>query len=63
MDLEVLRQTIANGESESLELKKSTGDLKAGIQTLCAMLNGTRGCLSTAIDPVLDRILHVNKIV
>ena len=51
MDLEVLRQTIAKGESESLELKKSTGDLKGGMKTICAMLNGTGGRVVYGVTP------------
>lgn len=33
---------VATGESETLEFKRTTGERKAGSQTLCAMLN-TRG--------------------
>ena len=38
-----LRSLIADGESESLEFKKSTGEIKSGMQTLCAMLNHRGG--------------------
>jgi ATP-dependent DNA helicase RecG len=51
MDLEWLRQTVAKGESESLELKKTTGDLKAGMKTLCAMLNGAGGRVIFGVTP------------
>ena len=37
-----LEAWVAAGESETLELKRTTGERKAGTQTLCAMLN-TRG--------------------
>jgi ATP-dependent DNA helicase RecG len=51
MDLDGVRQTVARGESESLELKKTTGDLKAGMQSLCAMLNGTGGRVIFGVTP------------
>jgi len=38
-----IKTLVAKGESERLELKKSTGELRAGCQTLCAFLNGTGG--------------------
>ena len=43
MDLMELKQLVAQGESDRLEFKKTTGELKAGMQTLCAMLNGSGG--------------------
>ncbi len=43
MNLEELQQLVAQGESERLELKRSTGELRAGMQTLCAMLNAKGG--------------------
>jgi len=43
MDLAELNQLVARGESERLEFKKSTGELKAGMQSLCAMLNESGG--------------------
>ncbi|RPI71739.1 MAG: hypothetical protein EHM45_23140, partial [Desulfobacteraceae bacterium] len=33
------------GESQTLEFKRSTGELKGGMQTLCAFLNGSGGML------------------
>src|SRR6516165_1197369 len=51
MDLEALRQTVAEGESEGLEFKKTTGDLKAGMRTLCAMLNGSGGRVIFGVTP------------
>ena len=38
-----LERLIADGESETLELKRSTGQLKRAGQTLCAFLNGEGG--------------------
>lgn len=43
MDLAELGQLVAQGESDCLEFKKTTGELKAGMQTLSAMLNGSGG--------------------
>jgi ATP-dependent DNA helicase RecG len=43
MDLEELRGLVAGGESEQLEFKKSTGELKEGFQTLCGFLNAAGG--------------------
>jgi predicted HTH transcriptional regulator len=43
MHLEGLQALVAEGESERLEFKKSTGDLKGGLETLCAFLNGDGG--------------------
>ena len=35
-----LTQLIANGESETLEFKRSTAELRRAGETLCAFLNG-----------------------
>lgn len=43
MNLEELNQLVAQGESERLEFKSTTGQLNPGVQTVCAMLNGTGG--------------------
>jgi ATP-dependent DNA helicase RecG len=43
MDLAELKQLVDQGESDRLEFKKTTGELKAGMQALCAMLNGSGG--------------------
>lgn len=41
--LAALRSLIAQGESETLELKRSTAELKRAGETLCASLNGEGG--------------------
>jgi ATP-dependent DNA helicase RecG len=51
MDLEVLRQLVAQGESERLEFKKTTGELKDGMATVCAMLNGRGGRVLFGVTP------------
>ena len=34
---------VEEGEGQVLEFKRSTGELKEGMQTLCAFLNGSGG--------------------
>jgi ATP-dependent DNA helicase RecG len=41
--LEELKTAVGKGETERLELKKSTGDLKGGMESLCGFLNGRGG--------------------
>ena len=43
MNLTQLRELVEQGESEQLEFKKTTAELRAGIESLCAMLNGNGG--------------------
>jgi hypothetical protein len=43
MNIDQLRRLVAKGESDRLEFKKSTGDLKGGMETLCGFLNGSGG--------------------
>ena len=43
MNLIALQSLIAQGESETLELKRSTAELKRAGETLCAFLNGDGG--------------------
>ena len=43
MIFEELAQVVAAGESETLEFKKSTGQLQRAGETLCAFLNGKGG--------------------
>jgi ATP-dependent DNA helicase RecG len=43
MNLEQLRLLVAQGESEQLELKRSTGQRTEAARTICAMLNGCGG--------------------
>jgi ATP-dependent DNA helicase RecG len=50
MNLEDLQQLISGGESETLELKRSTGELRAGLQTVCAFLNGVGGHVLFGVD-------------
>lgn len=43
MNLEELNELASHGEGETVEFKKTTGELKAGMKTVCAMLNGRGG--------------------
>lgn len=51
MTIEDIRQLIANDENRHLELKKTTGELKDGMHTACAFLNGEGGWLIFGIAP------------
>lgn len=53
MTIEDIKRLIANDESRVLELKKSTGELAKGMQTLCAFLNADGGWLFFGITPKL----------
>lgn len=46
-----LRKLLAAGESRSLELKKSTAELRGALQTLCAFANGTGGRVVIGVSP------------
>jgi ATP-dependent DNA helicase RecG len=43
MKLQELETLVAQGESENLEFKSSTGSLSSGMQTVCAFLNSKDG--------------------
>jgi ATP-dependent DNA helicase RecG len=43
MDLKELKLLVSGGESETLEFKKSTGQLRRAAETICGMLNGNGG--------------------
>src|SRR5439155_343779 len=51
MDLEELRRLVAQGESERLEFKRTTGELKDGMSGICAMLNGEGGRVFFGVTP------------
>lgn len=46
-----LTEIIAQGESETLELKRSTAELKRAGETLCAFLNGEGGKVLIGVGP------------
>ncbi len=49
MNLDDIKQLVKAGESEVLELKKSTGQRVAAIKTVCAMLNGEGGTVAFGV--------------
>lgn len=51
MTLEQLQSLVTQGESETLEFKKTTGERREGMQSLCAMLNHRGGSVLFGIDP------------
>lgn len=51
MNLIALQSLIAQGESETLELKRSTAELKRAGETLCAFLNGDGGRVLIGVSP------------
>lgn len=51
MDIEDIKTLIASDESRTLELKKSTGELKDGMHSACAFLNTEGGWLIFGITP------------
>ena len=46
-----LESLIAKGESATLELKRSTGELREALQTLCAFANGKGGRVVIGVKP------------
>ena len=51
MKIDDIRTLIASDESRTLELKKSTGELKDGMHAACALLNTDGGWLIFGITP------------
>lgn len=47
-DLETL---VAQGQSTTLELKRTTGELREAMQTLCAFANGKGGRVIVGVRP------------
>ena len=51
MTIDDIRTLIAADESRTLELKKSTGELKGGMHSACAFLNTEGGWLIFGVAP------------
>ncbi|MFQ5745326.1 MAG: RNA-binding domain-containing protein [Acidobacteriota bacterium] len=49
--MEQVAALVKRGEGETLEFKRSTGELKEGMRTLCAFLNGSGGTLLFGVRP------------
>lgn len=54
MSIDEIKRLIAGDEHRTLELKKTTGELVKGMQTLCAFLNTDGGWLFFGITPKLE---------
>ncbi len=50
MTLADIESLVSNGESERLELKASTGELRTGVRSVCAMLNHRGGTVLFGVD-------------
>lgn len=51
MDISELKELVSAGESETVEFKKSTAQLRRAAETLCGMLNGNGGRVLIGITP------------
>ena len=51
MDIKNIQALVAADESRTLELKKSTGELKDGMHSACAFLNTEGGWLIFGVGP------------
>lgn len=56
MNFKDLKELISQDETKSLELKKSTGELKEGMRSACAFLNSDGGILVFGVSPSLKII-------
>ncbi len=50
-NMKELARLLKQGEGARLEFKRSTGELKEGLQTICAFLNGSGGMVLFAVRP------------
>lgn len=57
MNIEDIQSLISGDETRTLELKKTTGELKDGIRSICAFLNTAGGWLLFGISPTTLQIL------
>ena len=57
MTIDDIKALIASDESRTLELKKTTGELKDGMHSACAFLNTEGGWLIFGIAPKSLKIL------
>ncbi|MGN1264214.1 MAG: helix-turn-helix domain-containing protein, partial [Muribaculaceae bacterium] len=57
MNIDEIKILVASGESRTLELKKTTGELKDGMHTACAFLNTEGGWLLFGVTPEAHKIV------
>lgn len=60
MTIDDISRLIASDESRTLELKKTTGELKAGMHSACAFLNAEGGWLIFGVMPKTLKIVGQN---
>ncbi len=60
MTISDIQNIISGGETKTLELKKTTGELKDAMHTACAMLNSDGGFLIFGISPKSLKIVGQN---
>jgi ATP-dependent DNA helicase RecG len=51
MDVHEIQNLVSTGESETLEFKKTSGERREAIQTLCGMLNHRGGIILLGVEP------------
>lgn len=51
MKIKELKLLVSGGESETVEFKKSTGQLRRAAETICGMLNGSGGRVLIGVTP------------
>lgn len=51
MNIKEIERLVERGESATLELKQSTGELHKGMETACAFLNSDGGWLLFGVTP------------
>ncbi len=51
MDITELKKLVSQGESDAVEFKKSSAQLRRAAETLCGMLNGTGGRVFIGVTP------------
>lgn len=61
MTIDSIKALIALDESRTLELKKTTGELKDGMHAACAFLNTDGGWLIFGIAPNSHKMVGVHK--
>lgn len=50
MNLSALKRLVARGEGPQLEFKRTTGELREGLETVCAFLNTAGGCVLFGVN-------------
>lgn len=51
VNVRVLTTLLKQGEGKTLEFKRSTGELREALQTVCAFLNGSVGIVLVGVRP------------